>query len=57
MKIEKWECGVCGKVIDYCNVSWVDTSGVKHIVCDTCNEALAEEYDEEFRPDREKFVN
>lgn len=55
MKIEKWECGVCGKVIDYCNVSWKDTSGNKHIVCDVCNEMLSEEYNEENKPDAEIF--
>jgi DNA-directed RNA polymerase subunit RPC12/RpoP len=56
-KMEKYKCGRCGEIIDYMNVSWTDTAGTKHVVCDDCNDYISEDHDEDVWPEPEIFEN
>lgn len=53
---KEYVCECCGAVIEYQNVTWCDSSRTKHTVCDVCNDAISEEYDEDRLPSSELFL-
>ena len=48
-------CEICGREETFDGGDWIDTTGVWHVVCAQCHDALVEQYDESIRPEPELF--